>query len=59
MWDYFVLIIKIVWTAGWDGFIVPFVGGMPTKMSRGALDVSVFGTDSIHHVTLNYVGLVS
>lgn len=59
MWDYFVFKIKIVWTAGWDGFMIPFIGDVPTKMPRGALDVSVFRKDAIHHVTFNYVELVS
>jgi hypothetical protein len=39
--------------------MIPFFGGVPTKMPRGALEVSVFGKDSIHHVTFNYVELVS
>ena len=39
--------------------MIPFIGGVPTKMPRGALDVSVLRKDAIHHVTFNYVELVS
>jgi hypothetical protein len=39
--------------------MILFIGGVPTKMPRGAIGVSEFRKDAIHHVTFNYVELVS